>query len=270
MLRVDDAPATTPGDLNQLEASLREAVTQPAEKKPDAEQPKTDAPADKFAGKSREDVVEMYRNLQSEYGRMANDLGTQRKLTDRLLDLKRTDDLAKTPPKPAVQVRSDELLENPTQAIEKVLESRLTESTQQISGRLSELEAQLARERFVAKHPDYMEYPNNPEFIEWIGQSPLRQRFAAAAAQGDPSAADDLLSEYKLVRSSQAKSTAQKPIDAARQVSLEGGSSPASSSSGKVYRRADLIRLKIEKPHVYADESFQQEIMRAYAEGRVK
>ena len=39
-------------------------------------------------------------------------------------------------------------------------------------------------------------------------------------------------------------------------------------SSRKVYRRADLIRLKMTDPQRY--ESLSDEIMAAYAEGRVK
>jgi hypothetical protein len=44
-----------------------------------------------------------------------------------------------------------------------------------------------------------------------------------------------------------------------------GGSGEATK---KIYRRADLIRLKMTDPDRY--ESLQPEIMRAYTEGRVK
>ena len=42
------------------------------------------------------------------------------------------------------------------------------------------------------------------------------------------------------------------------------------TAAGKVYRRADLIALKQQRPEVYADPVFQQEILQAYADGRVK
>jgi hypothetical protein len=39
-------------------------------------------------------------------------------------------------------------------------------------------------------------------------------------------------------------------------------------TSKKVYRRADLIRLRLENPDRY--DALQDEIMKAYSEGRVK
>jgi hypothetical protein len=47
---------------------------------------------------------------------------------------------------------------------------------------------------------------------------------------------------------------------------MESGST--GSSSRKVYKRSDLIRLRIEKPEYYLEN--EAEYMKAYAEGRVK
>jgi len=48
----------------------------------------------------------------------------------------------------------------------------------------------------------------------------------------------------------------------------ESRSSSGSTGTGKTYKRADLIRLKMQDPMKY--ESMQDEIYAAYAEGRVK
>jgi hypothetical protein len=75
------------------------------------------------------------------------------------------------------------------------------------------------------------------------------------------------------MRPAAASSATQQKADTegARKASLEGGSgNDAAAPTGKVYRRADLIRLKMEKPQVYEDPGFQAEILLAYAQGRVK
>jgi len=60
---------------------------------------------------------------------------------------------------------------------------------------------------------------------------------------------------------------------AKREAALKNGkgvsrSSAESTAGKKIYRRADLIRLKTNDPSRY--EALQDEILRAYAEGRVK
>jgi hypothetical protein len=222
----------------------------------------------------------MYANLESAHGRMANDLGTQRKLTDRLLDLKRDTDLQSNSPH-KVEIKSSELLENPTEALERFSQARDAQS----QARLDEMESRLAAQTFVTQHPDYRDYENNAEFTAWIQSSPIRLR-AASAATRDWSLAADLLTEFKAARAATKLSadddeTATEEQDddvekqarsGAKKASLESGSQGSSGTrkSGKVYRRADLMRLKAERRDVWEDEDFQNEILRAYAEGRVK
>lgn len=278
-----NAPGNDAGDLNQLERELSEAVTinkAVSQGSSDTTNTSTsdtsdDIPA-KYKGKSTEELIRMNMDAQSTIGRISNDLGTQRKLTDRILDLKRTDDLQRQAPAP-VQVTADALLENPAQAIRPVVDAAITAAQDPLNQRLSRLEAELAQERFVTRHPDYQERANDPEFIKWVNKTPFRQRVAAQAVNGDVSAADELLSEFKESQTTVARQgtnsadeTRQARLDAARRASTEGSAASAGKGSGKVYRRADLIRLKIEKPHVYSDPAFQEEIVQAYADGRVK
>jgi len=65
----------------------------------------------------------------------------------------------------------------------------------------------------------------------------------------------------------------KEQAEADRQAALKAGktesrASTGSKGSGKTYRRADLIRLKIQDPAKY--ESMESEIFKAYSEGRVK
>lgn len=287
------------GDLSQLERDLTEAVQTNQAAAAAAAEPGDTGPAKKegegddglklpakLQGKSLEDIAEMYANLESAYGRMANDLGTQRKLTDRLLDLKRSEDLQhNTPPAEPVKIDSSDFFDDPVAALDRYFESKMATVQTAQADRLDSLESELTAERFVQKHGDVSALGQDQSFIEFCNGSPYRQQLSAKAAQGDYAAADEIISEYRSIQAMLGKQSAaaythEEPgkatdthenLEAARKASLEGnGSGDGGESGGKTYRRADLIRLKLERPDLYQDPSFQDEITRAYREGRVK
>ncbi len=286
-------------DLNQLENDLTEAVgNKPAD---DANQVDQNAkPADanevsrpdwideKFwTGNTEESAQkqhEAYLNLQSAHGRMANDLGVQRKLTDRILNLeeKRENDIQQNTPDP-VEVSGADLLNNPTEALDTYLEQREAGQNDATSQRLSQLEAELANERFVARHPDFNQVAASSEFSDWVNQTPYRAALANSAQQGDMGSASALLDEFKASQPAKGLGTTEgdeggeiAPVasgdltEEARAAALESTSSGENQASGKTYSRAALMRLRVEKPDVYGDPAFQSEIMKAYSEGRVK
>lgn len=278
------------GNADQLVKDLNEAANQrasaakaPAAKADEAPAVDESLPA-KLRGKSVAEVAAMYANLESAYGRMANDLGQQRRLTDRLLDLKRSEDLAANGgPQQVKPVTVDraKLLEDPTAELTRFVEARESARESEAGQRLANLEVSLAQKEFVAKHPDYAEIAADPGFIAWVQGSPYRLRTAQTAYGGDWSAADELVSEYKERAQAPAAATEQqdKPedaaaaagIEAARRASLETGSDKGDGGKGgKVYRRIDLLALRARDPEAYYDEGLQAEILRAYAEGRVK
>lgn len=281
MANMVDSDSSIPGNLDQLEKDLAEAVQASTiaasdDKKtngdhtPDVEE--ADLP-EKFRGKSRKEIVDMYKNLESSHGRMANDLGQQRALTDRLLNLKRESDLQDNGQLKAElpQLQSSDLLEDPTGAIDKVVEARIKQRESQAEQSRRETEAALAAQAFVTAHPDYQSFVGDPNFNGWVQASQTRKRLAANAASGDWGAATDLLTEYKEIRAKATDDKGDKNLENARKASLESAaSSTAANKGGKVYRRADLLRLKAERPDVYYDDTFQEEILKAYAEKRVK
>lgn len=268
------------GNLSDLEKELGEAVSLSA---PQAKPTTPAAPVvtdedanvpEKYRGKSKAQIIEMHLNAESQIGRMANDLGTQRKLTDRLLDLKRDEDLSRnTPP---AKVTREELLQSddPTPVLDRFVESRVNRAESETKARLERMEQSLAQNAFVTKHPDYVQIANDPSFVSWAQQTPYRQRLTAMAVQqNDWAAADELLSEYKAQKPAKSAPVQQDNLAAARAAALESGAAPTKSGgevAGKVYRRADLIRLRIEDPEKYYSDDFHPVIMKAYAEGRVK
>lgn len=278
-------PATEPGNLDQLEAELSAAVTSRQEPNSTPQDPpstsqvhNTPEVPEKYKGKSVEEIIEMHKNLESAYGRMANDLGQQRSLTDRLLDLKRTEDLQSNSPQPLPEVTTDDILDKPGDIINQVVEVKLAEKENQLNSRLSQIETSMAQQACMSHHPDLDQVTQAPEFAEWLSRSPLRQQAANQAANGDWAEADALLTDYKdymqhtkLSQSSSNNSQASGDIEAARNASLEGGKvSENNKSSGKIYRRTDLMELRLRKPDTYYDPVFQEEIMQAYREHRVK
>lgn len=276
---------TEVGNLSRIEQDLSEAVTSRLSATSGEQDGNESSDEDgdlptKLRNKSKREIAEMYQNLETLHGRTANDLGQQRQLTDRLLDLKRNTDLETNSPekKPVkVDISSAELLEKPTEALERFASARESALVSQVNDRLNRLEqATIARE-FAQKHPDVQDVAKSPDFVEWVKQSPTRSRAANLASQGDYGAADDLITEFKSGRSQKTEDTKKVQSDslrAAREASLESGASNSvetgNKKSGKVYSRADLMRLKLENPDKYYDESYQTEILSAYAEGRVK
>lgn len=272
-----------PGNLDQLKKDLQSSI-QPDKQK---EEPAPDTPEnkepEKYRGKTREEVIDMHRNAESALGRNANELGQYKQLTDRLLALdKRQEDLLKGGADPAEieeefrapDISSTDLLDNPTEAVLKVVDARLTESDRKRIRKEEESQLKAMEEEFATKHPDAGEIAQSEEFTKWVAGSPLRLRAAQAAYNGDYTAGSDLLDEYKATLTLAEETSVDKEADleAARQAGTVSAqaSQTGDAPTGKTYRRLDLIRLKLEDPEAYADPSFQQEIVKAYQEGRVK
>jgi hypothetical protein len=123
-------------------------------------------------------------------------------------------------------------------------------------------------------HPDFMDVVGNKKFQEWVGKSGIRtELFRRADANYDFNAANELLGTWKQISmigktqevNDQQKKSRQKAM---RQTSSETRSSGDSVGGKKMYRRSDLITLQRTDPERYA--SLSDEIMSAYAEGRVK
>jgi hypothetical protein len=284
-------PANAPGDLSALESTLKAATSTAANQTPTGTNKSDDAATkpdwleDKFwtgdLAESAQKQAQAYKPLQSTLGRMANDLGSQRKLTDQILALdKRTPDTstAARPQPPKVDPRA--LVDDPTATLDAYWQTREAALRKEFDERQAASNIAAAESAFRTKHSDFDAVTGDPKFATWVSSSPLRKRAAALAGQGNYVIADELLTEYKALngKAPPAADDANRGGDdaatvAARAAALESAAQSGGaggSSKGPVYRRADLIKLKMEKPAVYADPTFQNEILRAYAEGRVK
>jgi hypothetical protein len=234
---------------------------------------------DRLKGKSTEELYQIYANLERHAGRLANDLGQQRQMTDQLLQLKRENDLrangatqvqqqaAKAP------VSASDLLENPQEALDRYFESKESGTINELKNRLAMQEAQMAQTNFVSRHPDWQEHTNDPTFVEWARQTPWRSNLAAAAARNDLSAADALLTEYKAYQPLLQKTTQSTNLDAARRVGFERTASAGdatSAATGPIIRRADSMALRISDPDKYESPAYQNALLSAIRDGRYK
>jgi hypothetical protein len=122
------------------------------------------------------------------------------------------------------------------------------------------------------KHPDMETILKDSKFAEWIQASPVRTKlFVAADQQYDHESADELFTLWKerqQIVTQTAEAEKQSRKQTARAASTGGASGSTERSPKKIYRRADIIKLMKTDPDRYA--SLSDEILRAYAENRVK
>jgi hypothetical protein len=282
---VDIKSSDVPGNAERVKKELAEAAAgnRKASDREEKKLEQDDIP-EKYRGKSIDDVIQMHQNAERKIGQTGNELGQYKQLTDQLLDLKRRDDLAKggaeaeEEDEPLPKITQTEILDDPDTAIGRAIEARLSRVERKREQKAEATQAEQLQTAFAARHPDAQEIAQDPEFQEFVNKSQSRQMLAAAALNaGNLFAANTILDEWKASRSQNSNESSEDEntdpnLEEARKASTlsTGASNTKDAPTGKVYNRLDLIRLKLEDPEAYGSEVFQQEIMKAYAEGRVK
>lgn len=252
-------------DLIEEEGTPVEELAEQAASEVEQEE---DAIPEKFKGKSAKDIAESYTNLEREYGKKAQEIGELRKLTDQILQQQITQTTNKETPKEEA-IEDADFFVDPQKAVQRAIENhpKIKQYEQQTA--MAQRQANL--ERFAAKHSDYEEVLKEEDFQKWVGSSPVRQRlFAQANSNYDFEAADEIFGQYK--ERKQLINSAKQQHSDNREAALKSASVPSGNSSSetskKVYRRSDLIRLKMTDPTRY--DALNDEIQLAYREGRVK
>ena len=261
--QLDDSLTYIDPTIDSEPAQLDEGTSNEALDNLEADMSQNNIP-EKFQGKSTQEIIESYKELEKAYGQRNNEVGELRKLTD---------DILKQQLEPAKQEKEnqsidfDELLEKPEEVIRRATKSELDE----LRNEIKTLKAEDNKKAFEKKHPDWQEKMSSPEFQNWLLDSPTRyQMFIDANNNYDYSLGSDLLDQYNILRGS-AKQEAETKREAKRSENLKA-TSVEKGSTGETpkqyYRRADLMKLKMTDNDRYV--ALQDEIMLAYAEGRVK
>ena len=247
----DDAEKTIlAGDA--VEEDVTEEETTDEQESPEEEK----IPA-KFRGKSLEEIVESYSNLERAYGQRSNEYGELRKTLDDLV----AQQLAK-----ATSVNDDD-----DETEEDVVADRKARTEiEAVKAELAKRQRTDQQAEFAKQHPDADKIANDPRFQAWVQASPTRVRLFREADQNyDFALAGELLDLYKDVTKEVVVQTESKRADSVKALK---GAKPNAGGAGaqpkrKVFRSSDLMKLKDRDPDRY--ERLQPEIVKAYSEGRV-
>ena len=220
---------------------------------------------EKYRDKSLDDIVRMHQEAEKLIGKQAQEVGEVRKLADELI----RQNLGSK----QQQIKQDEpeidFFDDPKKAVQRTVDSH----PDILAARQATLEMKRAQiqQKLANEHPDFGNIAKDQDFANWVKSSPVRiELFKRADAEFDYDSANELLSTYKQLRGVK-KQQNEASSEVTRKQNLKavgvdvGGSG---ESSRKVYRRADLIRLKMQDPNRY--DALSDEIMAAYAEGRVR
>lgn len=246
-------------EIDAVDHQDREAEVSEA---PQPDQQQADDLPDEFKGMSVRELANIAKHARKEMGRQANELGEVRRLADELLR-------SQLKPKQEIEQPKDvDFFENPEEAIRRAVDSN--PKVLQAEQYAAQARKDMAKQRVAQLHPDFGQIIQDPEFVQFVGASNVRKNLLRAADAYDVEAADELFSTFKQLRAARQsqvsdaeKSARTKTMQAA---SVDTGGS--GDSGRKIYRRADLIRLKMSDPAKF--EAMQDEIDAAYREKRVR
>jgi len=280
----DDLPEGVSDVVEEVE---EEKPVKKAKTKPAAKEPVEDDVPEELKGKTSAQLAKMYRDAQTVIGRQGSELGELRKTADTYIKAHLQAAAPKPVQKPVVKVPDDvDFFTNPQAAIAAAVANHPL--VKELQGAKRDIEAREVRrhmetvsQKFNEAHPDAPQILNDTKFQEWVVKSPVRKDMLLRAHQRyDLDSANELFNTWKELSAARtpaeekpATKPASKPVAtaAAARVPTGGNATPRSQSGGaegKIYRRADVIRLMQNDPARY--ELMSDEITKAYQEGRVR
>ena len=225
---------------------------------------------EKYRGKSAAELARMHQNLEQLMGKQSSEVGELRKAVDQLVQNSISSQQQATTA-PETEIDDADFFTDPKNAVERLIAQNPTlQSAQQVA---SEMAKQKALAQLQNKHPDMQDVLANDSFKEWIAASKIRtDMFNKADQQYDFEQADELLNLWKERKQVVEQTKVVEKIAQKQEIKKASTGSTRANPEGKpvkkVYRRRDIIDLMNSDPKRYA--ALQPEIMKAYAEGRVK
>jgi len=253
-------------DEREVEENKDEVINEITEigSEQEAEATQDDDTPEKYRGKSSSDLIRMHQEAEKHMGRQSQEVGSLRKEFDTYVQAQ----LAT----PAAEEAEDEVdfFADPEAAMKRAIDKHpdLVKARQTTVNNTREK----ARNNLKATHTDMDAILADEAFGSWVMDSPIRKKlYAQADQQFDYDAANELLSNWKERKS--AVEQTNKAEKSGRKQALKSASTGTAQGSGeaaskKVYRRSDIIKLMQTDPDRY--QSLSGEIMKAYAEGRVR
>jgi len=233
------------------------------------EEPEEDVLPDKYQGKSATDIARMHQELEKRLGQQSSEVGELRQAFDEMVKNSMTAQQAPTPE--VTEVDDVDFFADPKAAMNQAI------ANNPVMRQMQEATVQLQKEKSLAaiqaKHADMKDVIGSESFQTWVKGSQFRQNlFAQADQQYDFAAADELLTLFKdtqgAVKRHAAVEKVAKKAEIKKASTGSSRSNPEGQSSRKVYRRTDIVELNRTNPARY--EAMLPDILKAYAEGRVK
>ena len=242
--------------------------TQDTIEEPHEEEPQQPEVPEKYRGKSVEDLVQMHQELEKFSGKQSTEVGELRKVVDDYIQTQ----LSQQAPQQQQQDDEDDVdfFVDPKTAVSRAIDNHPKIREAQAYTEQYKKQATLAQ--LQQQHPDMERVLQDPKFAEWIKGSKVRtQLFVQADQMYDYDAANELFSLWKernqvVQQTAQAEKVARK--SAVKSATTGNARGAAEGARKKVYRRADIIKLMRTDPERY--QSLSDELLKAYAEGRVR
>jgi hypothetical protein len=229
---------------------------------------------EKYRGKALDEIIKMHQEAEKLIGRQAQEVGEVRKLADSLLK-QQLETKHDTQPSKAQEI---DWFEDPEKAVKQAVENNpVLKKMQEEQAKQAQL---VALQTIEKAHPDFVNVAQSDDFQQWVTSSKIRTRLYEQASDYDVDSALELLDTYKSLRNvkQQQQETVKAADESLKKVEAETRSKNLKTaavqqggtgeSTKPVYRRADLIRLRMQDPSRY--ESMAEEILQAYADGRVR
>jgi len=254
---------------NEEETQTSEVIAEEVLESPKEDIPEESNVPEKYRGKSVEELVQMNQELEKFSGKQSTEVGELRKVVDSYIQTELDGKQA-----PQTQQEDDnsdvDFFVDPQSAVNRAIENHPKIKEAETYNKQYKQQATLAQLR--SDHPNMDQVLEDPKFAEWIKGSKVRTKlFVQADQQYDYDAASELFtlwSERSSIVQETAKAERLNRKNAVKSAATGNTRGSAEGSRKKVYRRADIIKLMKTDPERYA--SLSDEILRAYAEGRVK
>ena len=238
-----------------------------------AEQPTEAVVPDKYKGKSLEEIVKMHQEAEKLIGRQAQEVGEVRKLADDLI--KQQLNTNKQDTQPSVEDNEIDYFADPKNAVNQAVENNPV--VKQLKEQQELQYRQQGAAKLQEKFPGFESIVNSEDFTNWVKGSRVRIDLFAKANNFDFDSAEELLETFTAIRGMKAqqaqkadevliKGEEQNRSQALRSAAVQKGGT--GEVSKPIYKRVDLIRLRMQDPDRY--NAMQDDIMAAYNEGRVK
>ena len=240
-------------------------VTEEQEPSQETSAPSSDDIPDKYKNKSTAEIVRMHQEAEKLLGRQSSEVGELRSVVDNYIQTQL--DTTTTTPDPEEDI---DFFSDPDKAVERAIKNH--PSIKAAEAQTQQYRQNTAQTALQQRHPDMQDILTDSKFVDWIKASKIRtQLFAQADTQYDYEAADELFSNWKERQGTVAQTVANEKVsrkEAVRTASTGGAKGSGESSSRKIYRRSDIIKLMETDPERYL--ALSDEIMAAYQEKRVR